>query len=155
MNKVIAECSPLISSHGIQVVHAVGRSNALPQATENYKPVPYFEDLPQAYCATDLIISRSGAVTCHELMAIGSYALLIPLAIGNGEQKLNGEALVQSGAATMVANREFTTKWLADHLLGLIAAGKKFNETSHAAQVPLDAANKIGHLITDALGRRG
>jgi UDP-N-acetylglucosamine--N-acetylmuramyl-(pentapeptide) pyrophosphoryl-undecaprenol N-acetylglucosamine transferase len=155
MNKVIAESINLIVSHGIQVVHAVGRANPLPKGSANYKPVPYFEDLPQAYCAADLIICRSGAVTCHELMAIGSYALLVPLAIGNGEQRLNGSALVESGAASMVENSNFTTEWLSNNLLGLITAGKKFNATPHVPQVPLDAVNKIGRLITDVLERKG
>lgn len=155
LNKVITESINLISSHGIQVVHAVGRANQLPEESANYKPVPYFEDLPQAYCAADLVICRSGAVTCHELMAIGSYALLVPLAIGNGEQKLNGQTLVESGAAAMIENKNFTNEWLANNLLGLIAAGKKFNSTSHEAQVPLDAVNKIGQLIANVLERRG
>jgi UDP-N-acetylglucosamine--N-acetylmuramyl-(pentapeptide) pyrophosphoryl-undecaprenol N-acetylglucosamine transferase len=155
INKVIGESIDLIVSHGIQVVHAVGRGNPLPEGSANYKTVPYFEDLPHAYCAADLIICRSGAVTCHELMAIGKYALLVPLAIGNGEQWLNGSALVESGAASMVENSNFTKEWLSNNLLGLIAAGKKFNSTPHVAQVPLDAVNKIGHLITDVLERKG
>lgn len=155
INKVISESTELISAHGIQIVHAVGQSNVLPPTTENYKPVPYFEDLPQAYCAADLVICRSGAVTCHELMAIGSYALLVPLAIGNGEQRFNGEPLVSSGAATMVSNREFTSTWLAGHLLRLIAAGKKFNSIEHSSGVPLDAVNKIGELISSTIERRG
>jgi UDP-N-acetylglucosamine--N-acetylmuramyl-(pentapeptide) pyrophosphoryl-undecaprenol N-acetylglucosamine transferase len=155
INKVLAESINLIVSHGIQVVHAVGRANPLPEGSANYKPVPYLEDLPQAYCAADLIICRSGAVTCHELMAIGKYALLVPLAIGNGEQRLNGSALVESGAASMVENSNFTQEWLSNNLLGLIAAGKKFNSTLHVAQVPLDAVNKIGHLIADVLERKG
>ena len=155
MNKVISESVNLVTSHGIQVVHAVGRTNVLPEETANYKPVPYFDDLPQAYCAADLVICRSGAVTCHELMAIGSYALLVPLAIGNGEQRLNGQELVDCGAAVMIENEKFTEEWLAKNLLGLIAAGKKFNSTSHKAQVPLDAVNKIGQLIAGTLEGRG
>jgi len=155
INNVIADSSTLISTHGIQVIHGVGRSNQLPVATPNYKPLHYFEDLPESYCAADLVICRSGAVTCHELMAMGSYALLVPLAIGNGEQRLNAEPLVQSGAATMISNKEFTSDWLASHLLGLIAAGKKFNAQQHYPQVPLDAANTIGEIIVETLGSRG
>ena len=155
INQVISQSAPLMASHGIQVVHAVGRNNPLPEANSNYKPVPYFDDLPQVYCAADLIICRSGAVTCHELMAVGSFALLVPLAVGNGEQRFNAQPLVNDGAATLIDNKDFTNEWLSGHVLGLISAGKKFNAVQHESTVPLNAANRIGELISQTLGRKG
>ena len=151
INKVIAESRDLISRSGLQVIHGVGRENILPAAGDGYKAVHYFDDLPESYIASDLVISRSGAVTCHELSALGKYALLIPLDIGNGEQKFNGESLVAADAAAMVANREFTAGWLSTHILGLIEAGKKWNSSSHPVLVPLNAAQRIGNLIIKSL----
>jgi UDP-N-acetylglucosamine--N-acetylmuramyl-(pentapeptide) pyrophosphoryl-undecaprenol N-acetylglucosamine transferase len=151
INRVIEESRDLLSRTGVQVIHGVGRNNPLPVAGDGYKAIHYFDDLPEAYIASDLVICRSGAVTCHELSALRKYALLIPLDIGNGEQKLNGESLVDVGAAGMVGNGEFTSRWFSENILGLIAAGKKWNSTSHPALVPLNAAQRIGNLIIESL----
>jgi UDP-N-acetylglucosamine--N-acetylmuramyl-(pentapeptide) pyrophosphoryl-undecaprenol N-acetylglucosamine transferase len=161
MNHVIAECSTLMAEHGIQIIHAVGRNNELPKESQGYKPIPYFEDLPEAYCAADLVISRSGAVTCHELLAVGVYALLVPLSVGNGEQRFNGQEIVGCEAGTMISNGDFTADWLSQHILGLVATARKFNASPHVSKVPLDAVNRIGKIISEHIsnlesnGRKG
>jgi len=152
INKVLSEALPLISKSGIQVVHGVGKNNPLPASFLNYKPVSYFSDMHEAYAAADLVISRSGAVTCHELGVIGTYALLIPLSVGNGEQRFNGEALVAEGAATMISSEEFTSRWLTDHLLGLLATAKERTSGDGKILFPLDAAEKIGKRIVEKVG---
>ncbi len=65
-----------------------------------------------AYLAADLIISRSGAVTCAEVGTLGKFALFIPLPVGNGEQRLNAAELVSSARAEICDQREFTSSWL-------------------------------------------
>jgi UDP-N-acetylglucosamine--N-acetylmuramyl-(pentapeptide) pyrophosphoryl-undecaprenol N-acetylglucosamine transferase len=72
----------------------VGKLNTLPQASGAYRPVAYVEAMADAYLAADLIIARSGAVTCSEFRALGRYALFVPLPIGNGEQFVNAASLV-------------------------------------------------------------
>ena len=151
INSVIENSLSLISKSGIQVVHGVGRNNALPSRTESYLPVPYFSDIPEAYASADLIICRSGAVTCHELGVIGTYALLVPLSVGNGEQKLNGEELVAANAATMISNRNFTTQWLSENLLGLLSTGKKRSAVRNQPVYPLDATDRIGEIVVSSL----
>ncbi len=155
INKVIDDALPLILRSGIQLVHAVGKNNPIPSDKSGYKPIGYFADLPEAYVAADLVISRSGAVTCHELDAIGTYALLVPLSVGNGEQKLNGEELVAAGAAMMISNNEFTSRWLEENMVRLLTSAKKYSETqSQTKRVPLypmDAAKQIGNTILSTL----
>lgn len=152
INSVIENSRELITKNGIQIVHAVGRAHPLPDRESGYTPLSYIDDLPRAYVAADLVISRSGAVTCHELSAIGTYSLLVPLPIGNGEQKLNALALVNTGRATLISNGEFTSRWLGEHLLGLIAAGKKLATTPHSSTVPLDATQRIVKIVIERLG---
>ena len=154
INSVIEESKDLISQSKLQVIHGVGRNNALPASGVGYKAIHYFEDLPEAYISSDLVIGRSGAGTCHEICALGKYALLVPLDIGNGEQKFNGESLVAAGGAAMVSNHEFTSRWLSDHILGLIEAGKKWNSQNNKIPVPLDAAARIGQLVMMSLEKR-
>ena len=65
-----------------------------------------------AYLAADVVISRSGAITCSEVAALGKYALFIPLPIGNGEQELNAATLVAQERAEIVQQKDFTAPWL-------------------------------------------
>lgn len=112
INEAILQSMSFFTDNQIQVVHAVGRDNALPLTTENYIPLAYIEDMASAYLACDLVIARSGALTCGELAVVGKYAVLVPLPIGNGEQAANAKDLESAGAAQLIANDQFNASWL-------------------------------------------
>ena len=57
--------------------------------------------MAQHYLGADLVIARSGAVTCAEINALGKYALFIPLPIGNGEQARNADSLIAAKKAEL------------------------------------------------------
>ncbi len=90
INQAVGGALPALAESGIQVIHAYGEKNADQITVEHpdYHPVPYIDDMAQAYCAADLAICRAGAMTCAELAAVGLPALYVPLPIGNGEQRL-------------------------------------------------------------------
>jgi UDP-N-acetylglucosamine--N-acetylmuramyl-(pentapeptide) pyrophosphoryl-undecaprenol N-acetylglucosamine transferase len=71
--------------------------------------------------AADLVIGRSGAVTCAEVNALGKYAIFIPLAIGNGEQARNADFLIEQGRAELVQQSEFSKDWLLNNLSRALA----------------------------------
>jgi len=146
INEVIDSSKDLIAQSGIQLVHAVGKKNDLPSPTPGYTAVHYFSDLYDAYIAADLVISRSGAVTCHELGAVNRYAVLVPLPIGNGEQRLNGQMLVDAELATVVDDKDFTQEWISEHLLGLVARGRKYLRRATFAS-SLNAVELMGAII--------
>ena len=99
-----------------EILHSVGGKNQLPPATTGYQPVSYIQDMATAYLAADLIIGRSGAITCAEVNALGKYAIFIPLAIGNGEQARNADFLVEQGRAELVQQSEFSKEWLLNNI---------------------------------------
>jgi UDP-N-acetylglucosamine--N-acetylmuramyl-(pentapeptide) pyrophosphoryl-undecaprenol N-acetylglucosamine transferase len=78
-----------------------------------------------AYLAADLIIARSGAVTCAEVGALGRMAIFIPLPVGNGEQARNADHLVAARRALVISQREFTTNWLTTNFDSLILRSAK------------------------------
>ena len=149
INGVIADAIPTFINNKVSVLHSVGKLNALPDTVDGYRPVPYVEAMADAYLAADLIIGRSGAVTCSEFRALGRYALFVPLPIGNGEQFVNAASLVKDGRAEVIAQRDFTAGYLAEHLMELL------NKASHApiAGDPQDlyAAQKISALAEFAM----
>lgn len=121
LNKVIAQSLPSLLANGSQLLHAVGKLNALPPMQERYKSTAYIEDMATAYLAADLIISRSGAISCSEINALGRYALFIPLPIGNGEQSFNAASLVLQGRAEVLEQKQFTSSWIKSNINRLLS----------------------------------
>ncbi len=126
INEAILQSLSFFTENNIQVVHSVGRNNPLPTSTENYLPVPYIEDMAAAYTASDLVIARSGALTCAELAAVGKFALLIPLPVGNGEQSANAQDLMNSGAALVISDNKFNSDWLIGNWSELVRSAKSY-----------------------------
>jgi UDP-N-acetylglucosamine--N-acetylmuramyl-(pentapeptide) pyrophosphoryl-undecaprenol N-acetylglucosamine transferase len=149
INRVIESVVSFFNAEGIQVLHSVGKLNQLPQSTGSYKAVAYIDAMADAYLAADLVIGRSGAVTCSEFRALGRYALFVPLPIGNGEQFVNAASLVADGRAEVVHQEDFTPLFLTKNLKSLL---------THSATSPLagdgadlHAAEKIAALTEFAM----
>jgi UDP-N-acetylglucosamine--N-acetylmuramyl-(pentapeptide) pyrophosphoryl-undecaprenol N-acetylglucosamine transferase len=127
----------------------VGKLNALPQATGGYKPVGYVDAMADAYLAADVIIGRSGAVTCSEFRALGRYALFVPLPIGNGEQFVNAASLVADNRAQIIDQKDFTLDFLKTHIAELLAKSAAAPIAGNGAD--LHAAEKIVALTEFAM----
>jgi UDP-N-acetylglucosamine--N-acetylmuramyl-(pentapeptide) pyrophosphoryl-undecaprenol N-acetylglucosamine transferase len=149
LNKVIADALPTFKDSGGQLLHAVGKANQLPSTDLNYKPVPYIEDMATAYLAADLIIARSGAVTCSEVNALGKYALFIPLPIGNGEQKVNARLVTEQSRGELLDQGEFTPEWIAKHLDRLLKNSEMATPVGNGSD--LLATEKLAALMEEAL----
>ena len=79
----------------------------------------FIHDMDQAYGAADLILCRAGATTLFELMAMGKAAILVPYPYAaNDHQTLNARALVDAGAALLVADAdlkgEILSRWVRE-----------------------------------------
>ncbi len=149
INSQIATALPTLLERGIQVFHSIGAKNELPQSSANYKPVAYITDMALAYLASDLIIARSGAVTCAEVGALGRSALFVPLPIGNGEQARNADYLVEADRAIVIDQADFSADWLLEHVDELLL------QSAHSAisglSDDLDAEKRIIALMERAI----
>lgn len=160
---IFANLDFLISQ--FQILHQVGRSNHdeaeekadfllknfTTEERSRYKIIPYFESIEimkQAYSASDLIISRAGAVTIFEISAFQKPSILIPLPEGK-DQKSNAYEYAKNGAAIVIEQenllinlfRSQVSKILNDKLvqLKMIEAAGEFSK--------VDAASVIAHEI--------
>ena len=149
INSVIASSVSMFNEKSLSVLHSVGKLNALPQATGGYKPVAYVDAMADAYLAADLIIGRSGAVTCSEFRALGRYALFVPLPIGNGEQFVNAASLVAENRAEVISQKDFTAEFLKAHIAGLLA--KSAAAPIEGNDADMHAAEKIVALTEFAM----
>lgn len=149
INSVIAGAKSQLGAGGYQILHSVGSSNQLPESNNNYKAVSYISDMASAYLAADLIISRSGAVSCSEINTLGRYALFIPLPVGNGEQELNAMSLVADSRAEIVKQRDFTTSWLTENISRLLNASQKAPVAG--SRKDIEASSKMVSLMEFAI----
>ncbi|MCX6445438.1 MAG: glycosyltransferase, partial [Actinobacteria bacterium] len=149
MNTVIAQSLSILLEKKIQVMHSLGRKNALPSAQSGYQPHSYIAEMATAYLAADVVISRSGAVTCSEFEALGKFALFIPLAIGNGEQLPNAEHLASLGRARVISQKDFTSSWLLANIDSLLSASQA--RGAQVSTVNSTAHEKITALMQNVL----
>jgi len=123
---VLIDLDKLIDA-GVQVVWQTGKiyydSIKLKIANKDLRKVRVYDFIKQmdlAYAASDVVISRSGALAISELCIAGKPAILVPSPnVVEDHQAKNAMALVNEGAAIMVRDREAMEK-LVDETLKLI-----------------------------------
>ncbi len=142
-NEAIAQSQREISRRGYQIIHAVGAKNDLPSAQAGYLPMRYIDDMALAYAASDMVISRSGAVTVTEVGVLGIYSLFVPLPIGNGEQSENAKVITARGGGELVDNSEFSATWLLANIDRLVAQADAWSAAAQKVDLPLNASAEI------------
>jgi UDP-N-acetylglucosamine--N-acetylmuramyl-(pentapeptide) pyrophosphoryl-undecaprenol N-acetylglucosamine transferase len=68
--------------------------------------IPYESEMDRFYAASDLVMSRAGAMTISELTATATPALVIPLPAGRGYQAENAAEMEQAGGCVVVAQQD-------------------------------------------------
>lgn len=151
INSVVKDSLSQLENAGYSILHGVGKNNPLPDRSVNYRPLAYVDSMADAYLAADLLISRSGAVTCAEAAALVKYSLFIPLPVGNGEQALNAGELVSAGRAEVVSQSIFTSEWLDMNISRLMSESARRTDEGNSSGVA--AVDKILKIIERALKR--
>ncbi|MDO5742935.1 MAG: undecaprenyldiphospho-muramoylpentapeptide beta-N-acetylglucosaminyltransferase [Micrococcaceae bacterium] len=159
INATIAAGVGKLTAAGVQVLHITGRGKAVLDAhgtalaAPGYRQVEYVDSMDQAYAAADLMVARSGAGTVCELAVAGTPSVLVPLPIGNGEQRLNAADLVAAGGALLVEDSFFTDAYLTETLLPLLQDAEALAAMGRAAktQGKADAAAVMAEMIRHSL----
>ena len=61
------------------ILHVCGRGNLIQSTLPNYRQFEFITDMGMAYACADLVISRAGAGTVFELLALKKPSILVPL----------------------------------------------------------------------------
>lgn len=152
INQTIAESYRLFERVA-NVIHITGKSKSSVYQNVHLSPqhkyYEYSHNIPELISDADLIISRSGAATCHEIAAHNKPAILIPLPIGNGEQWDNAKLL--KDGAIIVNDDSFTDNFISSKVIPLLKDDTKLKQMGEQSGVDkkLDAAYALSKTIAN------
>jgi UDP-N-acetylglucosamine--N-acetylmuramyl-(pentapeptide) pyrophosphoryl-undecaprenol N-acetylglucosamine transferase len=137
INLAMAGAAKTVSGAGIQVLHITGARNAdveiPPDLPMPYVKLRFLEEMELGYAAADLVLSRSGALTCAELAAVGLPAIYVPYPHSNQEQRRNAQPVVAAGGGLLVDDAQLTPDWIERHVPELIHDSRRLAAMGHAA----------------------
>jgi UDP-N-acetylglucosamine--N-acetylmuramyl-(pentapeptide) pyrophosphoryl-undecaprenol N-acetylglucosamine transferase len=158
LNRAVMESLPLLASRRWRFIHQAGEreAGAVQKAYEkahiSAQVCTFIDDMPGAFAAADLVISRAGASTLGELLAAGKAALLVPFPGATDQHQLeNARALENAGAARVIEQSSLTPERLVAEIDSLTSAPERLKAMEQKARsmaVP-DAAARIADLIEE------
>ena len=117
--------------------------------------VEFLDDVPARLARADLVVSRSGALTCAELCAVGRPSVLVPYPhAADDHQYKNAHALAEAGAAIVIRQQDASIDALADAIGALCIDAERRTVMADAARgrgVP-DAADRIMRDLLEMIG---
>lgn len=152
INNVIREALPTLLKQ-FQVIHMCGKGHLEPTlaATNGYHQMEYIgKELRDIFAMSDIVVSRAGANSICELLALNKPNLLIPLsaAASRGDQILNAASFEKQGFSAVLMEENLTPTTLLDAVQKLydnresyILAMKNSNE--------MDSIDLIVNLINE------
>ncbi len=164
INRALGEALPKLAAARVEVAvtwvcgsrdysacMAVASSVSLP-----VRVFGYLDDIGGALCAADLVVSRAGASTVAELLALGKPSVLVPYPHAAADhQTRNAAVLADDGAAILLPETELSGSRLAEEIVGLSADPARRNEMARraGAQGRPGAARAVAHEVLEVMGR--
>ncbi len=151
INNAVREClSKLLDN--FQIVHLCGKGN-LDSSLEGCTGYSQFEyiskELPHVFAAADALISRAGANSICELLALHKPNLLIPLskAASRGDQILNARSFEKQGYSMVIEEEDVNSESLFQSVSQLMLKKDEFI-TAMKKSEQKDAIGVIMELLT-------
>jgi UDP-N-acetylglucosamine--N-acetylmuramyl-(pentapeptide) pyrophosphoryl-undecaprenol N-acetylglucosamine transferase len=127
INHVFLQCLDLLKLEW-QILWQTGEAD-FPEISQKVKEkkiasvvYPFIQDMGSAYAASDLIISRAGALALAEITACGKPSILIPFPFATADhQRHNAQALQKKGAATVILQKDLDEEVLAEKIGSLLS----------------------------------
>ncbi|MDJ0664909.1 MAG: UDP-N-acetylglucosamine--N-acetylmuramyl-(pentapeptide) pyrophosphoryl-undecaprenol N-acetylglucosamine transferase [Acidimicrobiia bacterium] len=107
LNEVAEALALSMEPDHLAIVHLTGRAHhaeieeKAERAAIVWRPVAFEDRMEQFYAASDLVLSRAGALTINELAATGTPAVVVPLGLGTN-QAANALELEAAGGLVQI-----------------------------------------------------
>jgi len=158
-------CVELVRRHGEaladrwQVVLIRGTSGAGMDSADmgsrlRHKVLDYAQDMGLLYSAADLVLSRAGSSTLHELAVYGKGAVLVPYPGARGHQVENALWVSRRGGAQMVVEAQMHADRLLEILRKADACPEAFAARGRALSgiLKTDGAQELVKLTVEMTG---
>lgn len=163
LNRAAREAWPLLarSPSPVTVTLQCGQSEASELQTAfrdsglGGEVVAFLDDMPAAYAAASLVVSRSGAGAVSEIAASGRPSILIPFPFAaDDHQRHNALAMVRAGASVMIEDNELDGPRLAHEILRLVSDPRTAEEMGANARklARPGAAKRAANLLEEYAG---
>ncbi len=152
LNRIVRDNLPALTKR-YQIIHLCGKGNLDPAIRNaRYCQLEYArEELPHLFAAADYVLSRAGANSIFELLALAKPHILVPLSkqASRGDQILNAASFAKQGFSLVIAEEELTIESLQDNLLRLEANKEGFAKAMQESGVG-DGTQNIFKVIEQA-----
>lgn len=113
------------------VIHICGKGNLDNSLTNlmGYKQFEYVtNELPHIYAITNIVVSRAGANSIYEFLALKKPNLLIPLSkdVSRGDQILNAKSFFSQGFSKVIEEENLTEQILINEINDLFSSRYKY-----------------------------
>lgn len=157
INRCVREALAELTSM-FQVIHLCGKGklDLSIAGQEGYCQLEYAnEELGHLLAASSLIISRSGANSLYELLALGKPHVLIPLSgkASRGDQIQNAHYFEQAGISVVIADELLNSTLLLKAIRDMMPNLDAINEKIKALQIQ-SATSRIIDIIKEQTGDR-
>ena len=120
----------------ISVIHQTGISDDPAAIEANYRAAgveanvfPFTDRIWECYAKADLVVARSGATTCAELMMLAKPSILVPYPFAaDDHQSANAKGVERKGGAMVISDAELNGEKLARALSDFIASPTKLDQ---------------------------
>ncbi len=139
VNNAVRSILPKLLEH-FQVIHLCGKGK-LDESLINTKGYVQFEyikdELADLFAAADVVISRAGANTIFELLALQKPNLLIPLsaASSRGDQILNANSFKKQGYSKVLLEEDMNDETLYEAIMDLYENRQGYKEVMAASKL--------------------
>ena len=138
VNEAVAEWVRLGLPDDVILIWGTGRGSHARYASlesPRVRVVPYLAPIAEAYAASDLAVSRAGALTLAELSAWNIPAILIPLPTAAADhQSANARVLQDAGAAILLEERALAPGDLGQQVQALAADRARLHRMAVASE---------------------
>jgi len=143
INGLTAEVLPRLLNF-CQVLHLCGASKKISFEAENYHQYEFLtNEMPEALCVADLVVSRAGLSTLSELIISAKAAVIIPIA--NSHQENNVQYFQKNNAVVALSEANLSNEMLFDVIEELIKNASRRQNLSRNIHkmMAADGAQKV------------
>ena len=122
---------------------------------DNVKVIPFLDNMINLLKSVDVMVTRAGASTIAEILAVGLPSILVPSPyVANNHQFFNAKELVDNNAALLLEEKNFTSDNLLKKIDLLLSNDVLYKEMSENAKKigVISSCDKIYEEIKKVLG---